>query len=68
MAHALKRIRTKQDEQSSWPILVLLLVAVSVSGTCVLWFMVQAIALRVPTPQRIAMSVRRGWVSVLSGE
>lgn len=43
MAHALKRIRTKQRQQSSWPILVLLLVAVSVSGTCVLWFMVQAI-------------------------
>ena len=43
MAHALKRVRTKQNQQSSWPILVLLLVAVSVSGTCVLWFMVQAI-------------------------
>ena len=43
MAHALKRIRTKQRQQSSWPILVLLLVAVSVSGACVLWFMTQAI-------------------------
>ncbi len=43
MAHALKHIRTKQRQQSSWPILVLLLVAVSVSGACVLWFMTQAI-------------------------
>ncbi len=44
MAHPLKRIRTKQHQQSSWPILVLLLVAVSVSGACVLWFMAQAIS------------------------
>ncbi len=44
MAHALKRFRTKQRQQSSWPILVLLLVAVSVSGTFVLWFMAQAIS------------------------
>ncbi|MCZ6761164.1 MAG: hypothetical protein O7D29_12480, partial [Gemmatimonadetes bacterium] len=44
MAHPLKRIRTRPHQQSSWPILVLLLVAVSVSGACVLWFMVQAIS------------------------
>ena len=44
MAHALKRIRTTPHQQSSWPILALLLVAVSVSGACVLWFMVQAIS------------------------
>lgn len=43
MAHRSPRIRSTQRQQSSWPILVLLLVAVSVSGACVLWFMVQAI-------------------------
>ncbi len=43
MPHPLKRIRTQPHQQSSWPILVLLLVAVSVSGTFVLWFMAQAI-------------------------
>ncbi len=43
MAHTLKRIRTNPHQQSAWPILVLLLVAVSVSGTFVLWFMAQAI-------------------------
>ena len=44
MAHRSPRILSTHHQQSSWPILVLLLVAVSVSGTCVLWFMVQAIS------------------------
>ena len=44
MTRALKRIRTKQRQQHSWPILVLLLVAVCLSGTFVLWFMTQAIS------------------------
>ena len=43
MTHTPKRIRTTQSQQSSWPILVLLIVAVCVSGVCVLWFMTQAI-------------------------
>ena len=44
MAHRSPRIRSTHRQQSSWPILVLLLVAVSVSGTFVLWFMAQAIS------------------------